>query len=150
MSSENSLKTGPRDLRATLWARQFPLSDLTWVLDPRPQLDDSPVTSLQGSSRLPPSSLSFPADKTTLIPPRYGSLRCEHPLLPSTWGTGQTLQDNMGGDGHTRWPLLQIQTGRQQSPGQACPLCSNGGKRQLGEHWVTEASLARLPSGSSA
>lgn len=149
MSSENSLKTGPRDVQATSSACQFPLSDLTWVLDPRPQLDDSPTTSLQGSSMLPPSTVSFPADKTTLIPPRYGSLRCEHPLLPSVRGTGQTLQDKMGGDGYTCWPPLQIQTGRQQRRS-GLPTMQQWGKRHSGEHWVTEASLAKLPPGSSA
>lgn len=149
MSLENSLKTGPRDVRATSSAHQFPLSDLTGVLDPCPQLDDSPTTSLQGSSTLPPSTVPFSADKTTLVPPRYGSLRCEHPLLPSTRGTGQTLQDKMGGDGYTHWLLLQIQTGRQQSRS-GLPTMQQWGKRHSGEHWVAEASLAKLPPGSSA
>lgn len=127
MFSEKKPQDWPKRLAGYIMG--LPVSSF-W--DPRPQLDDSPMTSLQGSSMLPPSTLSIPADKTTLIPPRYGSLRCEHPLLPSTRETGQTLQDNMGGDGHTRWPLLQIQTGRQQSPGQACPLCSNGGNDNSG------------------
>lgn len=51
-------------------------------------------------------------------PQDTGHVRCEHPQLPSTQGTGQTLQ-GMAVDGHNCL-LLQIQTGRQQSPGQAC------------------------------